>query len=296
MKKVLFTLGMIGVLLAGCGSGSGNTDGSATQNNSSDSNEQVKIVAVGSTALQPLVDAAQESFVQENPNYQISVQGGGSGTGLSQVEAGAVTIGNSDVFAEERDGVDASKLVDHKVAVVGMAPIVNKDTGVKDITKQELIDIFTGKITNWNEVGGKDQKINVVNRANGSGTRATFEKWGLDGATPIQSQEQDSSGTVRQLVSQTPGAISYLAFSYLDDSTQALSIDGVEPKEENVADNSWKIWSYEHMYTNGKPSPEVQKFLDYMMTEEIQEGPVKELGYLPITMMKVERDHEGNIK
>ena len=283
MKKVLFTLGMMGILLAGCGSGSGNTDGSATQNNSSDSNEQVKIVAVGSTALQPLVDAAQESFVQENPNYQISVQGGGSGTGLSQVEAGAVTIGNSDVFAEERDGIDASKLVDHKVAVVGMAPIVNKDTGVKDIT-------------NWNEVGGKDQKINVVNRANGSGTRATFEKWGLDGATPIQSQEQDSSGTVRQLVSQTPGAISYLAFSYLDDSTQALSIDGVEPKEENVADNSWKIWSYEHMYTNGKPSPEVQKFLDYMMTEEIQEGPVKELGYLPITMMKVERDHEGNIK
>ena len=82
----------------------------------------------------------------------------------------------------------------------------------------------------------------------------------------------------------------------MDDKTQALSIDGVEPKEENVADNSWKIWSYEHMYTKGEPSPEVQKFLDYMMTDEIQQGPVKELGYLPITALKVERDAEGNLK
>ena len=81
-----------------------------------------------------------------------------------------------------------------------------------------------------------------------------IRKMGTGWCYPVQSQEQDSSGTVRQLVSQTPGAISYLAFSYLDDSTQALSIDGVEPKEENVADNSWGIWSYEHMYTNGKPS------------------------------------------
>ena len=296
MKKVLFFLGVLGFILAGCGSSSGNTEDSTAQNSSTKSNEQVKIVAVGSTALQPLVDAAQESFVQENPNYQISVQGGGSGTGLSQVEARAVTIGNSDVFAEEKDGIDASKLVDHKVAVVGMAPIVNKDTGVKSISKQELIDIFTGKITNWKDLGGKDEKISVINRANGSGTRATFEKWGLDGATPIQSQEQDSSGTVRQIVSQTPGSISYLAFSYLNDTIQALSIDGVEPKDKNVADNSWKIWSYEHMYTNGKPSSAVKKFLEYMMTDDVQQGVVKELGYLPITSMKVERDAEGNLK
>lgn len=293
MKKVLFSLGVLGFILAGCGSGSGSTDGSAS--NSASSDNQVKIVAVGSTALQPLVDLAQEMFTQDNPNYQISVQGGGSGTGLSQVASGAVTIGNSDVFAEQRDGIDASKLVDHRVAVVGMAPIVNKDTGVEDITKEQLIDIFTGKITNWSELGGADQEINVINRANGSGTRATFEYWALDGAVPIQSQEQDSSGTVRQIVSQTPGAISYLAFSYLDDSTQALKINGVEPTPENISDNSWEIWSYEHMYTNGEPEPEVKKFLDFMMTDAVQEGPVKDLGYLPISMMKVERDAEGNL-
>ena len=240
MKKLSAMLLLAGVFLAGCG------NASSAENNSANS-KQVQIVAVGSTALQPLVESAQEQFVAKNANYQITVQGGGSGTGLSQVASGSVQIGNSDVFAEEKDGVDASKLVDHQVAVVGMAPVVNKAIGVKNVTKDQLIAIFTGKVKNWQELGGKDQEIVVVNRASGSGTRATFEKWGLDGAKTIQAQEQDSSGTVRQLVSQTPGAISYLAFSYLDDSTQALSIDGVEPKEENVADNSWGIWSYEHM-------------------------------------------------
>ncbi|MGN3394692.1 phosphate ABC transporter substrate-binding protein PstS family protein [Enterococcus gallinarum] len=299
MKKLGFLILATGLLLAGCGnSGSNAADSGQASNESSASGAasgNVEILAVGSTALQPLVQAAQESFTSENPNYMITVQGGGSGTGLSQVEAGAVTIGNSDVFAEEKDGVDASKLVDHKVAVVGMAPVVNKEVGVKDISKQDLIDIFTGKIKNWSELGGKDQEIAVINRASGSGTRATFEKWGLDGAETIQTQEQDSSGTVRKIVAETPGAISYLALSYLDDSLQALTIDGVEATPENIATNDWKIWSYEHMYTNGEPDANVKTFLDYMLSDDIQQGVVKELGYLPITEMKVERSVEGEV-
>ena len=299
MKKLGFLILATGLLLAGCGnSGSNAADSGQASNESSASGAasgNVEILAVGSTALQPLVQAAQESFTSENPNYMITVQGGGSGTGLSQVEAGAVTIGNSDVFAEEKDGVDASKLVDNKVAVVGMAPVVNKEVGVKDISKQDLIDIFTGKTKNWSELGGKDQEIAVINRASGSGTRATFEKWGLDGAETIQTQEQDSSGTVRKIVAETPGAISYLALSYLDDSLQALTIDGVEATPENIATNDWKIWSYEHMYTNGEPDANVKTFLDYMLSDDIQQGVVKELGYLPITEMKVERSVEGEV-
>ncbi|MGX7201832.1 phosphate ABC transporter substrate-binding protein [Enterococcus plantarum] len=297
-KRLLSTIVLsVGLLIAGCGNQGAATDESSNKakDSGSNSNQPVKIVAVGSTALQPLVDAAKEQFVSEHANYTISVQGGGSGTGLSQVADGAVTIGNSDVFAEEKSGVDASKLVDHRVAVVGMGPVVNKDVGVKNISKQELIDIFSGKTKNWKDLGGKDQEIAVINRPSGSGTRATFEKWGLDGAKAVQSQEQDSSGTVRQIVSQTPGAISYLAFSYMDESTEALSIDNVKPTEENVADNSWKIWSYEHMYTKGQPDEDVKAFLDFMLTDDVQEGVVKELGYLPMTMMKVERDVTGTI-
>lgn len=288
MKKLSAMLLLAGVFLTGCG----NT--SSTENSSANS-KQVQIVAVGSTALQPLVESAQEQFVAKNANYQITVQGGGSGTGLSQVASGSVQIGNSDVFAEEKDGVDASKLVDHQVAVVGMAPVVNKEIGVKNVTKDQLIAIFTGKVKNWQELGGKDQEIVVVNRASGSGTRATFEKWGLDGAKTIQAQEQDSSGTVKKIVSSTPGAISYLALSYIDDSLEALSLDGVAPTAENIETNDWPIWSYEHMYTKGKPTKEIKKFLDYMVSDEVQEGLVKDLGYLPVTKMQVSRSADGQV-
>lgn len=281
MKKILL-LPFIGLtmLMAGCASWIDRGE---------------SITAVGSSALQPLVETVAELYQAENPGKFVNVQGGGSGTGLSQVQVGAVEIGNSDLFAEERSGIDASLLVDHRVAAVGITPIVNKEIGVDNISLEDLKKIFLGEITNWQEVGGIDQPVVLLNRASGSGTRDTFEKWVLDGEISKQAQEQDSSGMVRQIVGDTPGAISYVAFSYVTEDVTPLSIDGVEPTEENVTTNDWVIWSYEHMYTRGEPESLTKEFLDFVLSDEIQNTIVGELGYIPVSKMQVERDWEGNV-
>ena len=186
-------------------------------------------------------------------------------------------------------------MVDHKVAVVGIAPIVNKKVGIKALTTDQLRQIFTGEIRNWKEVGGKDQKIVLINRATGSGTRSTFERWIMDGKPAKNSQEQDSSGMVKSIVAQTPGAISYLAFSNIDTSVTKISLDGYAPTTANVADNSWPIWAYEHMYTKGQPNSLTKTFLDFVLSDTVQDSLVQKMGYISVNQMHVERDADGHI-
>ena len=255
-----------------------------------------KITVVGSSAMQLLAEQAGNDYRLSHPDSNIVVQGGGSGTGLSQVQAGAVEIGTSDVFAETQKGIDAKKLQNHLVAVVGIVPIVNKSAGVSNLSKQQLSDIFTGKITNWKQVGGKNQNITVINRSKGSGTRGTFEGLILNGKKPIQAQEQDSNGTVRKIVSSTPGTISYISFPYAnDENIQKLSIDGIKPTNQNVETNRWQLWSYEHMYTKGKPNKNVQKFIDYMLGSKVQNDLIPKLGYISINKMQVKRDSNNHV-
>lgn len=278
------------VALAGCGGKDAKQGENKAQQLSGN------ITAVGSTAMQPLVEQAATQFMSKNPNVRIVVQGGGSGTGLTQVSQGAANIGNSDIFAEEKSGVDASQLADNQICVVGMAAVVNPAITVDNLTKQQLVDIFTGKTTNWKSVGGPDQKVVLVNRPKASGTRATFKKYALGGAEEAAGIEEDSSGTVRKIIKETPGAIGYLALSYLDGSVKAIKLDGVEPTKESIITGKFPVWAYQHSYTKGKPDAATEAFLKYMLSDDVQKTIVPQLGYIPSTEMKVVRDVQGNIK
>ncbi|GGL42035.1 hypothetical protein GCM10007968_02450 [Sporolactobacillus putidus] len=215
---------------------------------------------------------------------------------MSEVAAGNFDIGNSDIFAEAKKGIDAKALVDTKVAVVGMTAAVNPQAGVTNLSKADLQKVFTGQVTNWNQVGGKNLKITLVNRSATSGTRATFDQFALDNKTPAEGITQDSSNTVKKIVAQTPGAIGYLALSYFtagDSSIVKLSIDGVQATEANISSGKFPVWAYEHMYTKGAPKGLAKAFIDFMMSSAVQSKDLPAQGYMAVGKMTVQRDATG---
>lgn len=305
MKKAGLVLlaGVMALGLAACGTSSSETTAADTTaasttkaggNDAAEDTEEAEvnedlsgtITAAGSSALKPLADDAADAFAELYPDVAITIDAGGSGEGLKQVAEGTVDIGNSDVPAEEKlDAEQAAELVDHQVCVITMAPIVNMDVaeaGVTDLTKDQLISIFTGETTNWSEVGGPDEDIVLVTRPTSSGTRATFQKYALDGNEEASnaSMETDDSGVLLQNVKDTKGAIGYVALSYLTDEAgvATVAIDGVEPTLENTYNGTYPVWTYEHMYTKGEPSEAAAAFLEYIMSDDYGTR-MEELGY-----------------
>ena len=274
LKKLTLVAVTSAVLLTAAGCGGSDT---AKKDGKSATGSKItgSVTISGSSALLPLAKDAAAKFKVKNPEVSLTLNGGGSGTGLKQVAEGSVNIGNSDVEASKKLPADKAKgLVDHKVCVLTVAPIVHKDIGatVKSLTKAQLQDVFSAKITNWKDVGGPDQEIILVTRPSTSGTRALFTELALAGKEEAsnKSLETDDSGTLLQSISQTKGAIGYIALSYLvnNKDVAAIGIDGVMPTLENTYNGTYPVWGYEHMYTKGEPTGAVKAFLDYVVSDE----------------------------
>jgi phosphate transport system substrate-binding protein len=279
---------LIGILISACGGGSGSGNGgSATPTTLGTPGTftcvQGSITASGSTALAPLVKAVAADYSAKCSGANITVNLGGSGTGLGQVENGTVQIGDSDIFRKANQG----DLVDHQVAVVVFAIITNSDVGVKNLTTAQLQGIYSGKITNWSQVGGPDQNITVVSRPTSSGTRATFQNYVIgqpESITGPSHLETDSTSTVIQNVGSTPYSIGYAATGPLAGVTNVtqVSIDGYTAEQANVADNNYKFWGFEHMYTKGPATGLAEALIDYMTSSQGKQEAAK-LGFLEPT-------------
>lgn len=285
---------MVASLFAACG----NKNTNKTEDNKSQVEEKDKgytgsITSLGSSALQPLAEAAAKDFMAKHTDATVNVQGGGSGAGIKGVVEGSADIGNSDMSAEKKikDKDLISQLVDHKVCGIGFSMVVSKDVTVDSLTKEQIQGIFTGKITNWKEVGGEDKEIVLIHRKSSSGTRVTFIDTVMDGTLEDATigTIQPESGGVREAVKVTEGSISYLGLSYLSEDVREdvkpIKINGVEATNENIIKGDYPFWAYEHMYTKGEADGLKKSFLDFMVSEE-NNSNVEKLGYIPMSQLE----------
>ena len=238
------------------------------------------ITIAGSTALLPLVKDAADLYQQQHSGVKISVSGGGSAAGINQVAARAIDVGDSDITAPDRP-----ELADNRVCVVGFAVITNPALRVKSLTRRQLQDVFAGKVANWKQVGGPDQKIVAVNRPRSSGTRAVFTKV-IMGSVPLNEGTlvEDATGTVVSAVKQTPGSVSYVALSGITaGGVNVVAVDGVASADGTIATGKYPIWSYEHMFTYGRPKGEVADFIAFVRSRV---DLVKKNHFIPVAAMK----------
>ena len=290
MKKkllaLLLTASMLTLGVVGCGSTQTTSDNSdqtteseaAVSDGSTETEETTEdtstdlsgtISLAGSTSMEKLCEALSESFMEANPSVTVTTEYTGSGAGLESLAAGSIDIGNSSRHLKEEEL--ATGAVENVVAIDGIAVITNISNTVTDLTSDDLAKIYKGEITNWSELGGADEAIVVIGREAGSGTRAAFEEL-LEIEDACQyAQELDSTGAVLAKVASTSGTIGYVSLDVVDDTVIGMSLNGVEPTEENILAGDYLLSRPFVMATMGEISEQnelVQAWFDYIASED----------------------------
>lgn len=283
MKKsfaMILVLVMAMALLAGCGGSPAPKE--EPKKAAAEITGTVK--ASGSTALLPFLKAGQEEFQKKNAKVTVNIAGGGSFTGQNQVATGAVDIGNSDVALDPK--LSDKGLLEIKLVGIPFVFVAHKDVKIDNLTTQQYIDIMTGKITNWKDVGGQDQKITLIHRAPSSGSRATIQELVLKtNKFTDNAVIQDSNGAVRAAIGSTAGGFGYIDAAYVDATVKPLAVDGVKYSLAEVASGKYKILTFGRMYTKGQPQGASKAFIDFVTGKEFQEAYAEKNGFVPITKM-----------
>lgn len=269
--------------------------GGSTKATAPNDNATGNITIDGSSALQPLVVKARDEYVAVNTGANITVNAGGSKKGITDAEAGAVQIGNSDLFTQDVDPTAYKDLTDNQVAVVVFAVVVNPDVAAKvhNLSTSQIQQIFGGQITNWSQLGGPSETITTVERPSGSGTRGTFSKYVMQGqpSQPSQTLQKDDSGALGQTVASTPGAIGYISTSFIgqggkyNGQIMPLCIDGHKPSPTDVASNAYKFWNFEHMFTKGQPTGLASSFIKYILSSDFQQKDLPSLYFMSASQL-----------
>jgi len=236
-----------------------------------------QVVVAGSTSIQPFADRWAEVFMEKHPGLGVNVQGGGSSAGIQAAKSGAAAIGMSsrELKPEEKD------LTEIVVARDGLAIIVHPSLPLRNLTLQELKSIFSGEISNWKVLTGRDKEIDVVTREEGSGTRGAFQELVMGKTTRITKRAivEDSNGTVREIVANDPFSIGYISLGLVSDRVRALDLDGVKAGEENILKKEYKLVRPFLFLTKGPASGPVKDFIDFVLSPEGQ-GLIKKEGLI----------------
>jgi phosphate transport system substrate-binding protein len=226
-----------------------------------------KVQLAGSTTIQPHAELLAKSFQANNTNIKVFVQGGGSSAGVTAVGMGTADIGMSSANLTASQLSLYPNLKPVPIAVDGIAIIVNPQNPVNNLTLNQVRDIFSGSISNWNQVGGPNQKINIVNREAGSGTRDGMQKIVLKGSRFSSGGiTQSATGAVRSYIAGDPNAIGYISFAEVDNSVKTPGINGVIPSYNAIANGTYPIQRDLLLVTNGDPSGNAKAFIDFTLS------------------------------
>ena len=255
-----------------------------------DRQSETQVIVSGSTSVQPYVEILAEEYMLQHSGLEIDVQGGGSSAGIKAVEAGIADIGMSSRALKE----DEQHLWSMEFAIDGLAMIVHPQNPVNNLTLNQIRDIYSGKITNWKQVGGTDALIHLIAREEGSGTRSAFEDlvMGKDRITP-RSIVQSSNGAVRQLVSGDKHAIGFISLGIVDDTVKAIQLDGVEATAENVLNGSYSLYRYFLFIAKEEPTGLAAQFIDYVLSPQGMEHLIRE-GLIPVVNDNANDNANGN--